>query len=86
MKGTVILERREYEGIGQVYVRKLGSPITQTVIDLVRFRAKTSTELRYFEADEEEYLEHQYEIKRILESRELDKTGLDAYGVKEITG
>lgn len=86
MEGTVILERREYEGIGQVYVRKLGNPITPVVMDLIRFRVKTSTALRYFEVDKDEYLENRFEIERILERRELEKTDLDVYGVKEIRG
>lgn len=86
MEDIVILERREYEGIGQVYVKKLGGPITQTVMDLIRFRVKTSTELRYFEVDKDEYLEHRYEIERILENWRLDATDLDAYGVTEIKG
>lgn len=84
MNEPIILERREYEGSGQVFVRKMRNPITKTAMNLIKFRVQNAPDLRYFQVDEENYQGNEFEIERVLESRYLDKADMDAYGLTEI--
>lgn len=80
----IILERKCDEWTGRITVRRLGSPITQPAMDLIRFRVKTAPELRYFSVEKDEFNANQFEIERMLKSQDIDHEELELLGVQEI--